>query len=193
MESRKLQGENCYPKWKRKVATKGGDLEGCFEVVDADAHVAQQHTYPFWLKCLQLQETDKDELLNREWLTDKHISRVGKLLQQQLPEQNCLQDSIQWWRKHTKSSIGQAKVRAFNTMKFKILLGGKPTPLMWSKNTGQVTGKGNQYTISENKEPQNSRYLTIIRRAWQRHECKYIINTIACIVNIYTNNKQGYT
>ena len=47
MESRKLQGENCDPKQKRKVATKGGDLEQCFEVVDADAHVAQQHTYPF--------------------------------------------------------------------------------------------------------------------------------------------------
>ena len=77
MESRKLQGENCDPKQKRKVATKGGDLEECFEVVDAHAHVAQQHTYPFWLKCLQLQETDKDELLNGEWLTDKHISAVS--------------------------------------------------------------------------------------------------------------------
>jgi len=82
MESRKLQGENRDPKQKRKVATKGGDLEECLEVVDAHAHVAQQHTYPFWLKCLQLQETDKDELpqdkvLNGEWLTDKHISAVS--------------------------------------------------------------------------------------------------------------------
>jgi len=111
------------------------------------------------------------------------------LLQQEHPEQNCLQDSVQWWRKHTKSSIGQAKVRAFNTMKFKILLGGKPTPLMWSKNTGQVTGKGNQYTISENKEPQNSRYLTIIRRAWQRHERKYINNTSMYSKHTQTINK----
>ena len=42
MESRKLQGENCDRKQKRKVATKGGDLEECFEVVDADAHVAME-------------------------------------------------------------------------------------------------------------------------------------------------------
>ena len=32
----KLQGENCGPKRKRKVATKGADLEECYEVVDAD-------------------------------------------------------------------------------------------------------------------------------------------------------------
>ena len=59
MDSQKLQGENCDQKQKRKVATKGDDLEECFEVADADAHVAQQHTYPFRLKCLQLQETHK--------------------------------------------------------------------------------------------------------------------------------------
>ena len=83
MESRKLQGENCDRKQKRKVATKGGGLEECFEVVHADAHVAQQQTSLFWLEYLQLQETDRDELLNGEWLTDKHISTVSKLLQQQ--------------------------------------------------------------------------------------------------------------
>ena len=66
MESQKLLSENCDQKRKRKVATKGGDLEECFEVSDADAHVAQQHNYPFRLKCLQLQKTDKDELLNGE-------------------------------------------------------------------------------------------------------------------------------
>ena len=115
MESRKLLGENCDPKRKRKVATKGGDLEECFEVVAADTQVAQQQTSLFWLECLKLQETDKDELLNGEWLTDKHISAISKLLQQQHPEQNGLQDSVQWWRKNTKISIGQTKVRAFNT------------------------------------------------------------------------------
>jgi len=70
---------------KRKVATKVGDLEECFEhryylcfeVVDADAHVAQQHTSPVWLKCLQIQESDTDELLNGEWMTDKHISTAN--------------------------------------------------------------------------------------------------------------------
>ena len=101
MESRKLLGENCDPKRKRKVATKGGDLEECFEVVAADTHVAQQQTSLFWLECLKLQETDKDELLNGEWLTDKHISTVSKLLQQQHPEQNGLQDSVHRWRKNT--------------------------------------------------------------------------------------------
>jgi len=49
---------------------------------------------------------------------------------------------------------------------------GKTNIIDVKKNTGQDTGKGNQYTISENKEPQNSRYLIIIRKAWQRHECK---------------------
>jgi len=39
--------------------------------------LSNTHNYPFWLKCLQLQETDKDELLNGEWLTDKHISAVS--------------------------------------------------------------------------------------------------------------------
>jgi len=39
MESRKLQGENCDPKQKRKVATKGGDLEECFATV----HVLNIH------------------------------------------------------------------------------------------------------------------------------------------------------
>ena len=118
MESRKLLGENCDPKRKRKVATKGGGLEECFEVVHADAHVAQQQTSLFWLEYLQLQETDRDELLNGEWLTDKHISTVSKLLQQQHRERNGLQDSVQWWRKNTKISIGQAKVRAFNTTSY---------------------------------------------------------------------------
>jgi len=39
--------------------------------------LSNTHNYPLWLKCLQLQETDKDELLNGEWLTDKHISTVS--------------------------------------------------------------------------------------------------------------------
>ena len=64
----KLQGENCGPKRKRKVATK---LEECYEVVDADAHVAQQYLAPFWLKDLELKDTDKDQLLNGEWLTGR--------------------------------------------------------------------------------------------------------------------------
>jgi len=41
-------------------------------------------------------------------------------------------------------------------------MGWGPTSLMESKNTGQASGKGNQYTISENKQPQNSRYLMIV-------------------------------
>ena len=45
--------------------------------------------------------------------------------------------------------------------------------------------KGTNYTISENKEPQNSRYLIIIRRAWQRHERKYINN-----ISIYSKHTQ---
>jgi len=90
----KLQGENCGPKRKRKVATKGADLEKCYEVVDVDAHVAQQYPAPFWLKDLELKDTNKDQLLNGEWLTNKHISAISKLLQQQHPQQNGLQDSV---------------------------------------------------------------------------------------------------
>jgi len=29
--------------------------------------------------------------------------------------------------------------------------GGEPTSVLWSKSTGRVTGKGNQYTISKNR------------------------------------------
>jgi len=64
LSNEKLQGENCGPKRKRKVATKGADLEECYEVVDA--HVAQQYLAPFWLKDLELKATDKDQLLNVE-------------------------------------------------------------------------------------------------------------------------------
>ena len=85
------QAENAT---KRKVATKGADLEECYEVVDADTHVAQQYLAPFWLKDLELKDTDKDQLLNGEWLTDKHISAVSKHLQQQHPQPNGLQDSV---------------------------------------------------------------------------------------------------
>jgi len=62
------------------------------------------------------------------------------------------------------------------------------------QNTGQVTGKWKQYTISENKEPQNSRYL--IRGALQRHErkCMYINEStsgadasVLCTVYYYTH------
>ena len=38
---------------------------------------------PFWLKALELKDTDKDQLLNGEWLTYKHLSAVSKLLEQQ--------------------------------------------------------------------------------------------------------------
>ena len=83
-----------WPKTEEKGSNKGADLEECYEVVDADAHVAQQYLAPFWLKDLELKDTDKDQLLNGEWLTDKHISAVSKLLQQQHPQQNGLQDSV---------------------------------------------------------------------------------------------------
>ena len=43
-------------------------------------HVAQQSLAPFWLKALELKDTDKDQLLNGGWLSDKHISAVSKLL-----------------------------------------------------------------------------------------------------------------
>ena len=37
---------------------------------------------------------DRDELLKKKWLTDKHISEVNTLLQHQYPKQNGLQDTI---------------------------------------------------------------------------------------------------
>ena len=93
----RLQSENCSPKRKkRKVLKKGAanDLEDCFEVIDADAHVPRQQMSPYWLKGLELRDSDKVELLSGKWLTDKHISAVSKLLRKQHPQQNGLQDTL---------------------------------------------------------------------------------------------------
>jgi len=70
-----------------------------------------------------------------------------------------------------------------------ILRGGNQHHGCEAKIQDKSQEKGTNYTISENKEPQNSRYLTIIRRAWQRHERKYINNTSMYSKHTQTINK----
>ena len=55
---------------------------------------------------LCLNEVDKSELVNRDWLTDKHISAVNNLLRKHHPTQAGLQDPVlyekQIWRSVTR-------------------------------------------------------------------------------------------
>ena len=64
------------------------------EVTDVEAHIPKQQLSEYWLKQLELRLDDRDELLKKKWLTDKHISAVNKLLQHQYPNENGLQDTI---------------------------------------------------------------------------------------------------
>ena len=64
------------------------------EVTDEEAHIPKQQLPEYWLKQLELRLDDRDELLKKKWLTDKHISAVNKLLRHQYPKQNGLQDTI---------------------------------------------------------------------------------------------------
>ena len=49
---------------------------------------------PCWLPHLKLQEEDKEILYSGQWLTDKHISAVNRLLLKEYPEQNGLQNTV---------------------------------------------------------------------------------------------------
>ena len=53
---------------------------------------------------LDLRWTDESQLLNGEWLTDKHITAANKLLSKQHPTQNGLQDPLILAEKHNWTS-----------------------------------------------------------------------------------------
>lgn len=48
----------------------------------------------FWVQSLDLRPSDESELVNGDWLSNKHINAVGKLLKKQHPNQNGFQDPL---------------------------------------------------------------------------------------------------
>lgn len=68
-----LQSKSGSSKQKKGKRVAAADLEDCYEVIDFNVHVPQQHMSPFWLKNLELRQSDKDQLLYSKWLTDKHV------------------------------------------------------------------------------------------------------------------------
>jgi hypothetical protein len=48
----------------------------------------------FWNKELALTDYDKQRLLSGDWLTDKHMNAVNKMLRNEFPMQNGLQDTL---------------------------------------------------------------------------------------------------
>ena len=60
-------------------------------IVLSDSPVRPTH---YWVESLSLDNTDKGELVNGDWLTDKHMRAVGTLLIKQFPQQNGFQDPL---------------------------------------------------------------------------------------------------
>lgn len=48
----------------------------------------------YWIRNLDLRPADENQLLEGQWLTDKHVYAAGKLLTKQFPGQNGLQDTL---------------------------------------------------------------------------------------------------
>ena len=64
------------------------------EVIDVDMHACKQPPAPYWIQNLELRQQDKEQLTEGDWLTDKHINAFHKMLKQQCPMQNGLQDTL---------------------------------------------------------------------------------------------------
>ena len=66
------------------------------EVINVETYIPTSSATmrPYWMKDLKLREDGKEIILNGNWLTDKHISAMNKLLKKQHPQQNGLTDTI---------------------------------------------------------------------------------------------------
>jgi len=78
--------------------------------IDVDTFTCKQSPAPYWTQDLELRQQDKTQLIEGSWLTDKHINASNKLLKQQCPNQNGLQDTHilaekLMWRSNTKDFV----------------------------------------------------------------------------------------
>ena len=83
--------------------------------IDADKErKTKQKKIKPWIVELCLNEVDKSELLNGDWLTDKHMSAVNTLLHKQHPTQAGLQDPVLLSEKQIWTSQPQDFVQVIN-------------------------------------------------------------------------------
>lgn len=79
--------------WSQKKEQEAS--QECHNVIDIDMYVCLSTPLaPCWLPDLELQKEDKEILFSGQWLTDKHISVVNRLLLKEYPEQNGLQNTV---------------------------------------------------------------------------------------------------
>ena len=80
------------------------------EPINADMYTCKEPPAPYWIQDLELRQQDKEQLAEGAWLTDKHINASNKLLKQQCPNQNGLEDKLVLankltWRSNTKDFV----------------------------------------------------------------------------------------
>ena len=85
--------------------TNGGS-----DPIDVDLYTCEQPPAPYWIQDLELRQQDKAQLTEGAWLTDKHVNSCNKLLKQQCPNQNGLQDTLVLakklaWRSNMKDFV----------------------------------------------------------------------------------------
>ena len=68
--------------------------KSCSEMTENEKSLPSPEVPKYWVQSLDLCWTDESQLLNGEWLTDKHITAANKLLSKQYPSRNGLQDSL---------------------------------------------------------------------------------------------------
>ena len=88
----KAPGSENYPRPSLQLFCNSSSTTEC---KSPDKKPQQSKAYnKYWIKEFGLTMIDKSQLCNGEWLTDKHITVVIKLLATQFPDQDGLQDTL---------------------------------------------------------------------------------------------------